>query len=293
MPQEWNLKRFSLFGCIVVFSVFPGCTKNSSSPNTDTESVGQVYATVNGTDLTDSDLRALVPSGIYERLTPEHKANIVDDWIQNELLYQEALKEGIDRQPQIQHLLNQAERQLLSNELLERRLSSVQAPSDDVLKAYYKANEELFRLDANEYQLRYALFDNKEDVNDFHQRVKQNENFSDLARKRSKDPSSQNGGDLGVVNEDQVDPSIWEAIISTNSKYGLHKISDPFTVIDGWACLIIDEKYEAGTVKPFEHVKDLVYDMFIAEKRETAKQELLDELTKDAAVKRFVASQSE
>jgi peptidyl-prolyl cis-trans isomerase C len=252
-----------------------------------------VYATVNGKDLTESGLRALVPGGFYDRLTAEHKQNIAEDWIQSELLYQEALRAGIDREPDIRFLLSQSERQLLSNELLERQLSSIPRPSESALREFYESNQDLFRLETNEYNVRYALFDTKGDVNTFHSKVKQNANFSDLARESSKDPSSQDGGSIGVVNEDMVEPSVWEAVIATRTKYGLHKISDPFTVIDGWACIIIDDMYEAGSVKPFELVQDLVYDMYTAEQREAAREELISRLAADAKIERHMEAQSE
>ena len=278
-------------GSIILFltGLIWGC--NGDIPPVDTAE-GQVYATVNREQLTESDLRALVPSGFYDRLTAEHKANIVDEWIQKELLYQEALGEGIDREPQIQHLLENTKRELLSNELLERQLANIPEPSESELKDFYDRNKDLFILESAEYLVKYALFDTKEDVNNFHRLVRRDENFSDLARKSSKDPSSQDGGNLGIVNEDLVEPSVWEAIIATRTKYGLHSISDPFTVLDGWACIIIDEMYEAGTIKPYEHVKDLVSDMYSAEKRETAKQELINQLSGKSDIDRFLSPQS-
>ncbi len=272
---------------LCVFSVFYfGC----SGQNKDVELDETVYVTVNGEHLTESRLRSIVPGRFYDRLTSEHKTNIIDEWIQNELLYQEAINAGIDRDPSIVRLLNQLKQQLLSNELLERRLSDIQKPTESVIRQYYRENEEVFRLQSNEYNVRYALFDNKTDANSFHRKVKRNESFSDLSREFSKDPSSQDGGNIGVVKEENVEPSVWEAIISTKTKYGLHKISDPFTVIDGWSCIIIDEMYETGTIKPYEYVRDLVYDMYIADKREDARQVFINELLAEAEITRYVVN---
>lgn len=292
MRKSIRLMRAVVNGSTILFlvGIVSGCAKDTEPVDQIEE---QVYATVNRKPLTESGMRDLVPSGFYDRLTAEHKANIVDEWIRKELLYQEALREGIDREPKIQYLLDNTERELLSNELLERQLANVPEPTESELKDFYQANKDLFVLESTEYMIRYALFDTKEDVNDFHQRVKQNENFSDLARKSSKDPSSQDGGNLGIVNEDLVEPSVWEAIIATKTKYGLHKISDLFTVIDGWACIMIDEMYEAGTVKPYEYVRNLISDMYIAEKRETAKQEFINQLSAKADIKRYLSLQSE
>jgi hypothetical protein len=68
------------------------------------------------------------------------------------------------------------------------------------------------------------------------------------------------------------------------SKAGLRKISDPFMVIDGWGCVIVDEVYDPGTIKPFEYVRDLVADMYMTEKREEAKEALISRLTAQADI---------
>ena len=273
----------SVFFCFSVFMlVFSDCSRNNAVGELDE----QVYVSVNGEPLTESGLRAIVPPDFYDRLTPEHKANIINEWIRNELLYQEALKEGIDKEPDIRRLLIQSQQQLLSTELLERRLAGIPRISESDLKAYYQENSELFRLQSNEYKIRFALFDNKADANSFMLKVRRGGSFSELAGESSKDPSSQNGGDIGVVNEDLVEPSIWEGIISTKAKYGLDHVSDTFTVIDGWACIIIDEMFEAGTIKPYQYVRELVSDMYVAERREQARENLMNQLIAGADIQR-------
>ena len=270
-----------LAGIVLVYAA--GCMGGGDTGTIDEK----VYASVNGVHLTESELRSIVPAEFYDRLTSEHKELIVDDWIHNELLYQEALSEGIDQEPDIMHLISRSEQQLLRNELLERRLNNIPEPTGAELERYYEDIADLFVIPTTEYRVRYALFDNQNDANDFHRKVKQNASFSDLSREMSKDPSSANGGDIGVVNEDVVDPAIWESIIATKKKYDLHRISDPFKLTDGWGCVIIDEQYNAGTIKPFEYVRDQVLDLYMTEKREEEKQAFIEQLADNAAIERY------
>ena len=260
--------------------IISGCFKSREN-----EINEQIYATVNGTYLTESGLRAIVPKEFYEGLTPEHKRKIVEEWVNKELLYQEALRVGIDEEPEIQRLLLNSEQNLLSNEFLERELSNIEIPGENELKKYYEENKDFFTLDAVEYRVRYALFDNSKDATSFFRKVKNNESFSNLAQEFSKHPSSNTGGDLGIVNEESVEPNIWEAMNSVYSKSGLRKISDVFTVTDGWGCVIVDEVFEAGSIKPFEYVQDLVIDMYMAEKREEAKISLIKNLYTKADIR--------
>ncbi|MFC1490154.1 peptidyl-prolyl cis-trans isomerase [Candidatus Latescibacterota bacterium] len=245
----------------------------------------KIYVTVNGAYLTESGLRAITPKEFFDNLTLEHKRKIVEEWVNIELLYQEALATGIENDPEIKRLLLNSRQNLLSNEFLERELSDIEAPNAAELELYYTQNKEYFEIVSNEFLVRYALFDNKDDADAFHKRVKANESFSDLASKLSKHPSSKSGGNLGIVNEDSVEPNIWEMINNIYEKLGTRKISDPFIVIDGWGCVIVDEIYEPGTIKPLESVKDLLIDMYMSEKREETKDTLIKGLKDKAEIK--------
>jgi|GEM_PF-3471236 peptidyl-prolyl cis-trans isomerase C len=266
-----------ILGSVVLF----GCFDSDDAGDADE----QVYATVNGVQLTESALRANIPKEFYDKLTSEHKRKIVEELVNSELLYQGALSAEIDNEAEVKRLLLNSKQHLLSNEYLERELSDIKPPNTNELKEYYTRNKEYFAISSTEYRVRYALFDNKDDAQAFFIRVKKNESFSDLSKKLSKHPSSNSGGNLGIVNEDSVEPNIWVMINNVYSKVGLRKISDPFGVIDGWGCVIVDEVYEPGTFKPFEYVRDLLTDMYMSEKREEAKEELIARLTAEADIK--------
>jgi len=266
---------------LLLFSFFlSGCSAKKEK----TESHERIYAKVNNVLLTESDLKALVPGDVYDKMTEMHKNEIVKEWVKNEVLYQEALKQNIDNDPVISRILENSKRNLLVNELLERVFTDIRTPSDDVLRKYYNEHKDYFVLLDDEYRIRYALFDSRDNVDDFWRKVKLGGSFSDLAQKMSKDPSFQNGGDLGMVSEEMLEPEVWKAIIITYKKLGLVKISDPFSVSGGWACLIVDEIYEQGSVKPFEAVRDQVEEMYIVEKREEIKNEFIDKLSKNAKI---------
>ncbi len=269
-------RNYGVAGIILLlaFILFSGCSQNDDSVGNE-----QVYARVNGVLITESTLRAHIPRDFYDQLTTEHKRKIVEELVQTELLYQEALAERIDKEDEIQRLLMKSKQNLLSNEYLERKLADIKPPNTDELMEYYTQHKDYFTISNTEFRVRYALFDNKDDATDFFRRVKNNESFSELAKELSKHPSSVAGGNLGIVNEDSVEPNIWNMINTIYSKAGIMKISDPFMVIDGWGCVIVDEVYDPGTVKPFEYIRELVTDMYMTEKREESKEELLSRLT--------------
>lgn len=261
---------------LIFLVIMAGCSKKQGQESIDPDE--KVYASVNNSRLTESGLRALVPNDFYDKLTPEHKKEIVNEWVNRELLYQEALRMKLEGDPDIQRILESTKRTLLINELLERRLGDIKIPDDRELQKYYESHKRNFILQDPEYKVRYALLKSRKDADDFWRQVKSRSGFSELAKERSKDPSAQAGGDIGAVSEDSVDPNLWKAISNTVKKYGLVKISDPFQVSGGWACIIVDEVYESGSVKPFEAVREQVLEMYMADAREEARKELLKKL---------------
>ena len=268
-------------GSVFLSVIVAGCFSSEDSDMTDE----RIFASVNGEHLTESGLKAIVPGDVYENFSDEYKKEIMKEWVNNELIYQEALKRNIDKDPDISRILANSKRNLLCNELLERIYSKLPVPGDEELKKYYDDHKDYFILHDNEFKIRYALFDNRKDALDFYRAVKKGGSFSELAKKGSKDPSFQVGGDIGIINEEIVEPEIWSAIENTYIKLGLVKISDPFSVIDGWACLIVDEVYKKDTVKPFEAVREQVYDMYTLEKREEVRRAFVQELTSNANIK--------
>lgn len=268
-----------LITCIFSITVC-GCFDSEESGETGE----RIYATVNGANLTESELRTLVPAEFYERLTLVHKKEIVKEWVNNEVLYQEALRLDIDKEPEIARILEKSKRGLLSTEILERRLADIKIPGEDELKQYYEEHSDYFILQGDEYVVRYALFDNMNDAKDFYAQVKKGDSFSEIAEKKSKDPSAKLGGELGSVNEESVEPAVWNEIINTFERLGLRKISSPFSVIGGFGIVIVDEVYEMGTLKPYESVREQILDLYMIDKREEAKKSLLLKLLAGAEV---------
>ena len=266
---------------IVLLITLSGCLNKEKAqvPNE------TVYAKVNDSYLTETEFKAIVPMGLFYRLTNEHKKEIAKEWVNKELLYQEALRLGINDEEEIKRILKNYKRDFLSNEILERTLENIDIPSEYELKQYYEKNKDYFMVHKTEYRVRYALFDNTKDAQSFYRKVKAGSSFSELAKEESKDPSAKAGGELGIVNEDSVEPSFWSAIVNTVETLGQRRISNVFRVTDGWAIVICDEILNEGSIKPFEDVRDQVSDLKMIEKREEMKESKLLKLSSEADIK--------
>ena len=284
--HSFNLNAFAgkYFFRAVVFSLtilVGGCffSKDGS------KSKDQAFVTVNSAVLTESVFKSLVPDEVYGRLGDEQKKEIVKDWVNNELLYQEALRRDIDKDPYVMRILENTRQNLLRNELLEKVYVKIQSPDEKALKDFYGERKDYFILVNDEYKVRFALFETENDAKEFWKKVKGGEPFTRLAQETSKTLDFQIGGETGIVSRDMVEPAVSEEVIRTINELGLVKISEPFAVVDGWMCLIIDEVYKQGTVLPFDAVHDQVLDMYMVEKRQEARDAYLEDLRKKASIK--------
>ncbi len=111
-------------------AVMAGCNNQKSAPAMG----GPVLATVNGDKLTGQELDSLSPQGF--EINRENLPKILDKWVSNTLMYQEALKRGIGKEPQVQAHLKRLERDYLVNELLDRLTTPVKVGQDQLLSYY-------------------------------------------------------------------------------------------------------------------------------------------------------------
>ncbi len=284
--KEYAMIKFREISYLLIIAIFVssvlfvGCSEKDDASNSNE----RIYVTVNDANLGERELMSMVPSEFYNRLDATYRKEIVQEWVNDELLYQEALTQKLDEEPGIRLMLERSRRRLLASELLERKLLELEAPSDEVLKSYYEENKDMFILQSNEYDIRYALFDTMQDAQRFYHKVKRGASFSDLAKTLSTDPSAKDGGSLGVITEMTVEPTIWNETVTLYNKLGVMKISNPFRVLDGFAIVIIDKVYEAGTARPFETVRDQIYDLYMLDAREKEKSRILKSLTGKAQI---------
>lgn len=113
----------------------------------------KVLAKVNGTPITESQLREVLnrlPAS-YSSLksNPSFRQHVLNTLINQQLLYQEARKENVEKDKTVQRQIEEVKKQILINALLSKHLkvNNVKV-SDKEAKAFYEKNKFRF-IDAN------------------------------------------------------------------------------------------------------------------------------------------------
>jgi len=158
----------------------------------------QVLATVNGSPITNGELRAFVrmqTQGQEPVLTAEQRASVIKSLAKMESVAQAARKAGVDKKPDTQAELHLTENDILVQALLQDYAKNHQ-PTDADLKAAYDAKVKA--MDPNQYKARHILVKDQAQAQDIISQLNKGANFAALAKKYSMDPgSAPNGGELG------------------------------------------------------------------------------------------------
>jgi hypothetical protein len=174
------IRRARAFPVAVIALALAGCSQ---------EEPGTVVARVGDSALTLEEAAAAVDTaapGGGGRL-----AQYVASWVNAELLYQEALRQGIGDDPAFGVRLAALRRQLANQELLDRVVyGDTAAAPDSVLRAYFDAHPDEFTLSENHLKLRLATFRSREAARRFAAAVTAGAAWDGLIDSMTADPKS-------------------------------------------------------------------------------------------------------
>ena len=209
----------------------------------------------------------------------------------DKLLYLEALRQGIDKDPKIQKLMVNT---LLKQEVYSQvRTSEI---SEDDLRAYFEENKEDFVVPAK-VQIKRILVKPTADEDSAAARRRAEEvraavvanpsDFKSLAQRHSKGPYARRGGDMGFV-QAEGKPGVDPDVVAQAFALGGTGVSEVFETRDGFNIVYVPNKRDRVD-RTFVQMRGSVmrklksdrykalYDGYVAGLREGAAVELDDE----------------
>jgi len=272
--------RNLLFPALVLAAAFlAGCGSNQKSAPALS---GPVLASVNGDKLTAPELDSVSPEGF--EVTRENLPKILDKWVSNTLMYQEALRRGVEKEPQIQAHLKRLERDYLVNELLGRITTNVKVGQDQAMQ-YFNQHKDEFSYEAK--IARIVLADSLMAVQTAAE-LKGGADFTKLAKERSQDVALEAGQESRYfarnVGDPRMggDPAVAEAIFALSTG----QISDVVPSQEGYQIIKLIDKKKVKADATFSEARDeieailsyrrsqVVVDSVLTSLREKAKIEL-------------------
>ena len=206
------------------------------------------------------------------------KERFLGELIKKELLYQDALKKGLDKDAEYLKRVEDFRKITLIGVLLEKEMESKAKVSDQEVKDYYEKHKEDFAV--GRIRASHILVKTEEDARNILERLKKGEDFAKIAKKSSIDPgSAKNGGDLGFFSAGQMVPE-FEAV-AVKLKQG--EISEPLKTKFGYHIIKVTDK-KIGKSVEFEKVKNYISQRLSAEKQKGFFDSYIEELKKKYTV---------
>jgi peptidyl-prolyl cis-trans isomerase C len=232
---------------------------------------------VNGKEIPQSRIDALVKNYIAQGQpdTPELRNNAKDELVNREILSQEAVKKGLDKQPDVAAQLDFDRQGILSNAYL-REYFRANPINDDVLKKEYERLKP--QQPAKEFKAHHILVEKEDDAKGLIAKIKKGASFEKLASENTKDQGSKGkGGELDWSPAEKYVKPFGDAL----SKLKKGQMTDtPVQTQFGWHIIRLDDE-RAAKVPTFEEAKPRVQQILqaqyiqkaIAEARAKAKVE--------------------
>jgi hypothetical protein len=118
-------------------------------------------ARVGNATLTEADIAQLLQNRPAFLDSADAVSQIIEQWVTNELLYQEALARGLRGDPDVRRLLSDNERSVLINALVTRVMDTEigEGPDEAAIQTYYEQHREQLALREPYVRVRHLIYD--------------------------------------------------------------------------------------------------------------------------------------
>jgi peptidyl-prolyl cis-trans isomerase C len=231
----------------------------------------KVAARVGRAELTFETLRGRMAK---QNLPSSQEAEFIDNWVNEELLAQEARRQGLDGDGDLKWELEKIENQLLINKLVEKTFSEKVRISDDEVADFYEKNKSLFAVDEDEVRFLHILTRTQADAETALQQIRAGKSFEETARERSIDSYREKGGDVGFVRRGDAIPELARAAFAL-SEGGLSPVVKSS---QGFHLIKLVRRHARGETRDLAEVHTEIMQRLRVEKERKAYYDLLYQL---------------
>lgn len=266
MNWKKHLKRINIvLTALLTATLIAGCQE--SSDKTD------YVARVNDSYLSGSDLLEILDSA---NVDDNFKAEVIRNWILKELLYQEAISEGILNKRDFKSILEKSKKELAGSLLLKNFSSNVTLDYQPrEVEEYYTLNKREFNFRSNSFKLNIATFSNQNNAVQF-RFLLLSSGWDEALSQHSDDATLLSVSDGIILSEQDIYPQKLARIVN-----GLRPPEISIVISDDAGYHTVAQvlnNFKKGTIPPFDIIKESVEERFIADKKKQLLDNYIDEL---------------
>lgn len=238
-------------------------------------SENQTVAIVNGKEITRSDVMKFLsdigPQVAMQFQSQEGIQQIIDELINQEVLYLDAVKQNYEAEEKFQDLFARHRASLLKDYAVDKIIAHVTVNDDDLMK-HYEEHKHFFVV-GEKIQASHILIDSEDKANEILAEINGGLSFEEAANKYSSCPSKDKGGDLGEFGKGQMVPEFEEAAFEMEEG----QLSGPVKTQFGYHIIKVTKK-TPETVSSFEDEKAQISKRVLQEKQREVYMEKIQEL---------------
>lgn len=248
----------------------------------------EIVAKVGNYVITNADLAEMVNK--YQEFrknrpfTIEEKKIILDNFVKNLLIVQEAEKLKFDKKPSVEIQLKLLKVELLMKEYVSSLVEPQIKVTDTEIEDYLKQTPDLIPKET--LTLREIVVKTEEEAKKIIQDLKKGAPFSELATDKSIAPSKRNGGRIGMISRGRLPKALEDVAF----KLKVGEFSGPVKTDQGYTILYLDERRER-TQKEMDELKEKIKakleQLVKARKIEEVMEKKVQELSKNTKVEKY------
>ena len=252
-------------GIVISLFYFYACA-DSSAPD-------KYVARVNNSFLTEEELSELVDTSASSKA---HVKQIISSWVHNEMLYQQAEIDGIIKEREYEKTIENSKKRL-AGALLLKKISSENTLDivPEELQKYFSKNKSSFTLPSNHFLLNRIKFNDYIKAVQFRSEIISGGWETALAKFKN-DTSLIKYWTSTLFSEYEIYPKQILRVIE-----GLYPLEISIVISDEpgyYAVIEVLDRFEKGSIPPFNVIKPLVEKRYSAELEKLAIESYIEEL---------------
>ena len=242
------------------------------------------YGSVDGDSITKQDIAMILqdPRIDFDKLPETAKKQVIEQIVNRKLIAKNALKTGIDKDPQYVEAISGIKEDLALQVWQKNEVDKLKFTEQDK-KDFYEKNKEKFVM-PEILEARHILVKTEAEAKaiiiELDKAAKKEDKFAELAKAKSADSTAQNGGYLGKVPSDKLVPEFTAAAKTlAKNTYSKTPVKSEF----GYHVIFLKDKTVPKTLT-YAEVEPKITQILIGNAFSKKVKELTDELKKDAKI---------
>ncbi|OQA01323.1 MAG: Foldase protein PrsA 2 precursor [Planctomycetes bacterium ADurb.Bin401] len=264
---------------ILLITQFARCDANTPAIPKDANTV---IMTLDSNELTLAQVNSLAANPDLNMIN-----NVADYWLNTQLLYEEAIKRGLDKDSAAKFQAEMNYKKAFASALVEQAQKEATVTEEE-MKKYYEDNKAADPRLKDPTYLSYSHItaDTPEKAEEIRKKIEEGAEINELAKTESKAADAQKGGRAAKVREETVRTRFGQEFLDALLNASEGQIIGPIKNKDGKYEVARHEGKRASRLLEFNEVKDQIKSQLENQKKKDAVQNLINGL-QDKAKSRY------